>query len=76
MVIFKKQYFLIIENTRDINLSNIKKKNKFTIIYRYHKSDEKFSHLLKFKYNISTFQIFENWIDLGQDKKNLKTSYR
>ena len=50
MVIFKKQYFLIIENTRDINLSNIKKKNKFTIIYRYHKSDEKFSHLLRFKY--------------------------
>jgi dTDP-glucose pyrophosphorylase len=30
-------------------------------------------HLTKKKYTILTYPIFENWLDLGQDKKNLKT---
>jgi len=30
------------------------------------------NYLLQKKYNISTFQIFENWLDLGMDRKNLK----
>ena len=34
MTIFKNQYYLFIENTREINLRKIKKRNKFTIIYR------------------------------------------
>ena len=34
MFAFKKHYFLIIESVQDINLSQIKKRNKFTIIYR------------------------------------------
>ena len=34
MFILKKKYFLIIESIKDINLKNIKKRNKFIIIYR------------------------------------------
>ena len=34
MFAFKKKYFLIIESIKDINLRNIKKYNKFLIIYR------------------------------------------
>ncbi len=34
MFILKKKYFIIIENIKDINLRNIKKRNKFAIIYR------------------------------------------
>ena len=30
----KKKYFLIIESIKDIELINIKKRNKFIIIYR------------------------------------------
>ena len=30
------------------------------------------NYLLENNYNISTFQIYENWLDLGQDKKNLR----
>ena len=40
MFILKKKYFLIIESIKDIDLKNIKKRNKFVIIYRnkkYHK---------------------------------------
>ena len=33
MFICKKKYFIIIENIKDINLSNLKK-NKFSLIYR------------------------------------------
>ena len=38
MFIFKKKYFLIIENINDINLSDIKRYNKFLIIYRNNKN--------------------------------------
>ena len=34
MFIIKKKYFLLIESIKDINLKNIKKRNKFFIIYR------------------------------------------
>ena len=34
MLVIKKKYFLIIENIKDIDLRNIKKRNKFAIIYR------------------------------------------
>ena len=34
MFAFKKKYYLIIESIKDINLNNIKKSNKFAIIYR------------------------------------------
>ena len=49
MFIIKKKYYLIIENTKDIKLNNIKKKNKFIIIYRNDKTKEKIDALYKFK---------------------------
>ena len=49
MFAFKKNYFLIIENTKDIDLSNVKKRNKFTIIYRNQRIIEKHTVLKKFK---------------------------
>ena len=44
----KKKYFFI-ENTKDIDLSNIKKKNKFVIIYRNLESKESISKLINFR---------------------------
>jgi len=49
MVIIKKKYFLIIESIKDIDLKNIKIRNKFFIIYRNIKKKEKLSNLLKFR---------------------------
>ena len=49
MFSFKKKYFLIIENTRDIDLSNIKKNNKFIIIYRNKNKIKNIDQLLKFR---------------------------
>ena len=49
MFILKKKYYLIVENTKDINLKNIKKRNKFVIIYRNKKNSEKKENLLKFR---------------------------
>ena len=49
MFIIKKKYYLIIENTKDIKLNNIKKKNKFTIIYRNDKTNEKIDDLNRFR---------------------------
>ena len=40
MFILKKKYFFIIGSIKDINLNNIKKYNKFSIIYRYNKYPE------------------------------------
>ena len=49
MFAFKKKYFLIIENTKDINLRNIKKYNKFIIIYRNLSNKENLENLIKFR---------------------------
>ena len=49
MVVIKKKYFLIIESIKDIDLKNIKIRNKFFIIYRNLKKKEKLSNLLKFR---------------------------
>ncbi len=38
MISKKKNYFLLIENTKDIDLKNIKIRNKFSIIYRNNKN--------------------------------------
>ena len=47
MFILKKKYFLIIENIKNINLKNIKIRNKFNIIYRTNKNKiDKISDLL------------------------------
>ena len=49
MFISKKKYFLIIENTKDIQLSNIKKSNKINIIYRNKKIKDNISELSNFR---------------------------
>tara|TARA_B100000963_G_C22586053_1_gene653151 strand:+ start:1150 stop:1722 length:573 start_codon:yes stop_codon:yes gene_type:complete len=49
MFIIKKQYFLIIESIKEIDLKNIKIKNKFSIIYRNLKTVDKLEDLSKFR---------------------------
>ena len=49
MFILKKKYYLIIESIKDINLKNIKKRNKFVIIYRNKRKLEEIEDLLKFR---------------------------
>tara|TARA_Y100000741_G_C18089519_1_gene492141 strand:- start:68 stop:640 length:573 start_codon:yes stop_codon:yes gene_type:complete len=48
MFVLKKKYFLFIENTKDIDLKNIKIRNKFSIIYRNLDKIENKWDLLKF----------------------------
>ena len=49
MPILKKKYFLIIENIKDIDLKNIKKRNKFYIVYRNNNKTDKLHDLLEFR---------------------------
>tara|TARA_E500000178_G_scaffold339738_1_gene381651 strand:+ start:364 stop:936 length:573 start_codon:yes stop_codon:yes gene_type:complete len=49
MFIRKNIYFLIIESIKDIDLKNIKKREKFSIIYRNKKNLENLNDLLKFR---------------------------
>ncbi len=49
MFTVKNKYFLIIESIRDLNLRNIKKFNKFIIIYRNNNIKEKIHDILKFR---------------------------
>ena len=49
MFSLKKNYFFIIESTKDINLKNIKKRDKFTIIYRNQNNLPDKSELIKFR---------------------------
>ena len=46
MFAVKNKYFLIIESIRDLNLRNIKKYNKFNIIYRNKNINEKLADIL------------------------------
>ena len=45
----KNKYFLLIENIKDIDLKNIKIRNKFSIIYRNNKKIDDLGKLLKFR---------------------------
>ena len=49
MTIVKRQYYLYIENTNDIDLKKINKRNKFTIIYRNKKENEKLQTINNFR---------------------------
>ena len=49
MLTFKKKYFLIIKSIKDVDLSNIKKHNKFNIIYRNNNKLENIDKLRKFR---------------------------
>ena len=53
----KKKYFLIIENIKDIDLSNIKLTNKFIIIYRNKNKIDNIEKLLKFRRNCKAKKI-------------------
>ncbi len=48
-MIIKKKYFLIIESIKDIDLKNIKKRHKFSIIYRNKNNTENLTELQKFR---------------------------
>ena len=49
MLIIKNKYFLIIESIKDIDFKNIKKRNKFSIIYRNKNNLENITDLLNFR---------------------------
>ncbi len=49
MFIFKKKYFLIIQNIKDINLNNIKKNKKFIIVLRSNKIENNLDGLMRFR---------------------------
>ena len=51
MFVFKKKYYLFIENTRKFNLDLIKIRNKFNLIYRSQFSNEKIEDLIIFRRN-------------------------
>ena len=57
MFVLKNKYFLIIENTKDINLRNIKLTNKFIIIYRNTRKKQNFKDLLRFRRNCKLKKI-------------------
>ncbi len=57
MFIFKKKYFLIIESIKDINLKNLKKNNKFIIIYRSGGVNENLAKLIDFRKKCSLRKI-------------------
>ena len=46
MFVLKKQYYLYIKNTKDLDIKRIKKRNKFTVIYNSNKPEEKFDSLV------------------------------
>ena len=49
MIAYKKNYFLIIENTKDLDLKNIKIQKKITIIYRNKNGNESVDDIKKFR---------------------------
>ena len=49
MFVLKSKYYFLIESTKDINLKNIKRPHKFSIIYRNFKNSEKKEDLIKFR---------------------------
>lgn len=49
MIVLKNNYYLYIDNTKVLDLSLIKKRNKFTIIYRNLDKTEKIDQIKKFQ---------------------------
>ena len=60
MFIIKNNYYLYIENTRDININNIKKNKKISIIYRNNKIPEITKNLVNFRKlcNLKGFKLY------------------
>ena len=57
MFAFKNKYYLILNNTKDINLNNFIRNNKFVIIYRNSKKLENFETILNFRKKCRTYGI-------------------
>jgi len=49
MFTFKKHYYLYVENSKQIDITKIRIRNKFSVIYRNYKKKEKVQDLLKFR---------------------------
>ena len=49
MFALKKKYFLIIQSIKDISLKNIKKRNKFVIVYRSQNNSDHIESLMRFR---------------------------
>ena len=49
MFIIKNNYYLYIENIKDININNIRKNRKISIVYRNHANPETVKNLIIFK---------------------------
>ena len=74
MFVLKSKYYFLIESTKDINLKNIKRPHKFSIIYRNFKNSEKKEDLIKFRKKCKAkaikFYVANNLrlaLDLGTD---------
>ncbi len=73
MVVIKKKYYLIIESIKNIDLKNIKKRDKFTIIYRNQNNTEKKKDLFKFRNccKIRSIDFFvANNLDLARELRS------
>ncbi len=73
MLVFKKKYFLIVENIKDIDLRNIKKRNKFAIIYRNTSKNKQSYELKNFRKKCKSKSIsffVANNINLAKDLKS------
>tara|TARA_Y200000002_G_C22639003_1_gene646063 strand:- start:388 stop:957 length:570 start_codon:yes stop_codon:yes gene_type:complete len=57
MFAFKNKYYLIIDSTKDINLNNFIRNNKFVIIYRNSKKPENFETILNFRKKCRSYGV-------------------
>ena len=57
MFAYKNKYYLIIESIKDLNIKNIKRYNKFIVIYRNKSKIEKISDLHKFRKDCKIKQV-------------------
>ena len=57
MFVFKKKYYLIINNTKDINVNNFIRNKKFIIIYRNINKPENFKTIINFRKRCRTHGI-------------------
>ena len=57
MFSFKKKYYFIIESIKDIDLKKLKKRKKFTIIYRNQNNSENITDILLFRKKCKTKSV-------------------
>ena len=57
MMVFKKKYYLFVENTREFKLDLIKTRKKFNIIYRNQNTKEKIQDLFNYRKKCAKYGI-------------------